>query len=72
MVVYDYGMGGVWLLIDARSVQEIENKYPKLKAYEDKPDWMSKEEKSEYIRDIESIDYHWDIDADPTGWLRDL
>ena len=38
LVVYDYGMGGVWLLMDARSVQEIEERYPKLKAFDDKPD----------------------------------
>lgn len=72
LVVYDYGMGGVWLLIDARSVEEIESKYPKLKAYEDKPDWMSNSEKSETIQDIENIKYHWDIDENPTGWLADL
>ncbi|WP_213610967.1 hypothetical protein [Pseudoalteromonas sp.] len=65
-------MGGVWLLIDARSVEEVESKYPKLKAYEDKPEWMSNSDKSEYIQDIESIKYHWDIDEKPTGWLADL
>jgi hypothetical protein len=72
LVVYDYGMGGVWLLIDARSTQEIESKFPKLKAYEDKPDWMTEEDKAQYVNDVENINYHWDIDKKPTGWLEDL
>jgi len=72
LVVYDYGMGGVWLLMDARSVQEIEERYPKLKAFDDKPDWMSASDKAEYVKDIEKVEYHWDIDKNPTGWLADL
>jgi len=70
--VYDYGAGGVWVLIDARSTQEIESKYPKLKAFSDKPEWMSEEEKTKYIQQIEKAKHRWDIDENPTGWLADL
>ncbi len=70
--VYVYGMGGVWLLIDAETPSEVERKFPQLKVFADRPDWMSSEEKDEYVASCERQGYRWDIDSPPTGWLKNL
>lgn len=70
--VYDYGQGGVWLLVDASSPEQVEAKYPMLVAFSDKPEWMSQEEKAEYMHRCEASGFHWDIDTPPTGWLKQL
>ena len=72
LAVYDYGMGGVWLLIDACSPAEIESKYPYLAAYETRPEWMSPEDEKQYRRDCVEQGMRWDIDAPPDGWLDEL
>ncbi len=72
LAVHDYGMGGVWLLIDAESVSRVRAKFPKLIVYEDRPSWMTTAMKEEYVADCEHNWYHWDVDAQPTGWLREL
>jgi hypothetical protein len=43
LLVYDYGMGGVWAIVNARSKDEIEQKYPMLKVQETRPNWMTDE-----------------------------
>ena len=65
-------MGGIWLLIDAYSAKQIEQRFPKLTAYEDKPKWMSEEEKTEYFKSCKRNGFHWDIEDEPTGWLKSL
>jgi hypothetical protein len=64
LVVYDYGMGGLWALINARSDGEITEKYPFLKVFEDRPSWMTDQE---YTR-VE-LKATFDIDQRPSGWL---
>lgn len=71
LVCYDYGTGGVWFLMDAISKEQIEKLHPQFIPYTDKPDWMSDEDKVEYIQDAKDVGYHWDIDEKPKGWLKD-
>jgi hypothetical protein len=41
LIVHDYGMGGVWGVMTARSGREICQKYPEVKILEVRPAWMS-------------------------------
>ena len=66
LVVYDYGMGGVWGVMAARSEQEIYQKFPQLKVVETRPDWMSEAYYSDLSNDT------FDIDGEPRGWLAKL
>ena len=63
-VVYDYGMGGVWAIITARSEHEITQKYPMLSVQETRPVWMTDDDYSKIAR-VRTFD----IDNSPTGWL---
>ena len=67
LVVYDYGMGGVWAIISARSKDEIAKKYPMLSIWEGRPDWITDEH---YRKVTEARTF--DIDEEPTGWLLDV
>ena len=59
---YDYHTGGVWVLINANSKIEIENKYPKLSVFQDRPEWMSLWGKYKMVRRIRKKKvHHWDI-----------
>lgn len=40
LVVYDYGQGGVWAFVWARSEAEIEDTFRDLKVVEDMPSWL--------------------------------
>lgn len=63
LVVYDYGQGGVWAFLTARSRSEIERRFPELRVFERAPDWMSKS-------DLERIRAKMSFDLDrPTGWF---
>jgi hypothetical protein len=64
LIVYDYGMGGVWGVITARSEQEIHQKYPSVEIIKIRPDWMSDED----YKNILSKN-SFDIDEEPRGWL---
>lgn len=72
LCVYDYGQGGIWLLIDAESSIQIQRKFQMLKAYDDRPMWMSDAQKAEFVSRCEDKGFHWDIDNEPTGWLKNL
>ncbi|MGH2755136.1 MAG: hypothetical protein ACRDLB_11970 [Actinomycetota bacterium] len=63
LIVYDYGMGGVWAFIHARSRGEIERRMPDLKMVDETPAWMSRD----VIKRIEER-MTFDIDR-PHGWL---
>jgi hypothetical protein len=67
LVLYDYGMGGVWAIIDARSEDEIIDKYPMLTVRESRPAWMTDEK---YDKTASTLKF--DIDDPPTGWLLAL
>jgi hypothetical protein len=41
LVVYDYGMGGVWGFATADAAAEIDVLFPELEIVATKPDWMS-------------------------------
>lgn len=66
-VVYDYGQGGVWAVIDARSGNEILQKYPDLIVVDDRPAWMD-DKQFKRINDR----HHYDIDEPPVAWLKTL
>lgn len=40
LVVYDYGMGGVWAVMTAPSKTVVEAAYPELAVFDDRPDWV--------------------------------
>jgi hypothetical protein len=63
LCVYDYGMGGIWMTIDASSANEIEKRFPDFKVIGDRPAWMTDDE---YERIAQESAY--DIDS-PAGWL---
>ena len=63
LCVYDYGMGGVWMTINAQSANEIEDKFADVKVVTDRPDWMTDDEYKRIARESAH-----DIDS-PTGWL---
>jgi hypothetical protein len=65
--VDDYGTGGIWLLVWARSEEEITNKFSELKVRDARPEWMTDEV---YLRLNELRCY--DIDDEPSGYLKDL
>jgi hypothetical protein len=59
----DYGTGGVWAYVTARSADEIVSRFPELQIVYERPEWMSDE-------DEQGLDV-LDVDA-PTGLLSDL
>jgi hypothetical protein len=67
LAVSDYGQGGVWVVIDARSEEETAAAYPELKVVHDRPSWLSESEMN-LIRE----QFHFDIDAPLSGWLAVL
>lgn len=66
LVVYDYGQGGVWAFVSARSRGEIERGFPELRVVEDTPDWMSETE----LKGIKAR-MRFDVER-PVGWLKTL
>ena len=66
LAVYDYGTGGVWAPVDARSSVEIIQRYPVLIVKEDRPAWM---DDNTYERI--AVANLFDIDDPPPKWLAD-
>jgi hypothetical protein len=64
LVCYNYGMGGVWAEIYARSGEEITQKYPRVEIVTERPNWMTDERYERLLK------LH--IDDPPTGWLQVL
>ena len=54
LVVYDYGMGGVWGFARAQSQSELIAAFPELKTFHEKPQWMTSEEEAK-IRSVSSF-----------------
>jgi hypothetical protein len=65
LVAYDYGPGGLWGAMLARSEEEITCEYPELTIVHERPRWMSDED---YAR-ICNEELH-DIDGAPWGILN--
>lgn len=67
LVAYDYGMGGLWGLVLARSAREIQSLYPELGIAYERPSWMT----DEVYEQIRHQELH-DIDDPPSGILAVL
>ena len=70
LTCYDYGTGGVWLLLDAPSHEIAQRTYPDLTVFEVRPDWMGVEEENVYRANCERIGFRWNVEEPPTGWLK--
>jgi hypothetical protein len=66
LVAYDYGMGGLWGVMRARSADEITTTYPELQIASARPKWMSEG------RYDDLADHPYDIDGAPWGLLDAL
>ena len=64
MVVYDYGMGGLWGLVRADSEEEIHRLYPELVIFYERPVWMTDDSYSRIV-----LKDTYDLNAPPTGML---
>lgn len=67
LICYDYGAGGLWGVMDARSETEIASVYPELAVAHEQPGWMTDERFAEL-----AADQHHDIDGTPWGILNAL
>lgn len=43
LVLYDYGMGGIWAYLLARSPEEIARAFPELTVYDQPPEFLTPE-----------------------------
>lgn len=64
LVAYDYGMGGLWGVLHARSAEEIVQLWPELTVVEDRPPWMDEVRYANIVQ----VESH-DIDDAPSGLL---
>jgi hypothetical protein len=64
LVAYDYGAGGLWGIMQARSADEIVERYPELDVVTQPPVWMDEQE----LRRLHETTY--DIDGAPRGLLE--
>jgi hypothetical protein len=67
LVCYDYGMGGLWGILIAESVDAISAVYPELSIATDRPRWMT----AERYADLRATPL-WLDDDPPTGLLHAL
>jgi predicted ATP-dependent Lon-type protease len=61
--IYDYGTGGIWAIVHARTAEEIEKKFESLKVMDLRPDFIT----DEVLDDIRQK-FTFDIDR-PEGWI---
>ena len=65
LVVYDYGQGGVWAVVRAKSPADVHAQFPELTVVGHRPDWMSDrglEQLRAAVLDVQQ----------PTGLLSDI
>ena len=67
LVVDDYGMGGIWMYIDAESERDIVAAYPELKVFKEPPDILSSD-----TLDRIRAERHFALDDPPSGYLADI
>lgn len=65
--LYDYGQGGLWVIIRADSAAQVRNRYPQLEVFEGVPRMLD----DATVAVIRRAGVQ-DIDQTPTGWLADL
>lgn len=66
LVVYEYGQGGVWAYVSARSKADIVSRYSQLTVVDKPPRWMTAAQRKRLQQTM-----RFDID-DPTDWLSSL
>jgi hypothetical protein len=66
LIAYDYGMGGVWGVMDARSEEEISLKYPELAVVHERPKWMTDDK----YNDLVEREHHNIDETDAWGILK--
>lgn len=68
LVAYDYGQGGVWAFVWARSVEEIHDKFRDLQVIESMPSWLTGEQLA-----VTEQRMTFDVDAvKPEDWIARL
>jgi hypothetical protein len=67
LIAYDYGMGGLWGAMLARSEEEIQAAWPELGIAHERPRWMSQQEFERICQDN-----LYDVDGAPWGLLNVL
>ena len=67
LVCYDYGQGGVWAFVHAKSADEIREKYPELLVASGREEWMS----DEWLARID-LKSSYDIGEEPRGLLAEI
>lgn len=65
--LYDYGQGGLWVIIRADSAAQVRDKHPQLEVFEGVPPMLD----DATVAIIRRAGVQ-DIDEPPTGWLADL
>ena len=65
--LYDYGQGGLWVILAAESAEQIRSMYPMLQVFEGEPPMLD----SVAIAAIRQAGVQ-DISDSPKGWLADL
>ena len=66
-VVYDYGQGGLWAILQAESAEQVRRKYPGVEVFEGRPPMLD----DATVAAIRRAGVR-DIDDPPDGWLADL
>lgn len=68
LVVYDYGQGGIWAFVWARSEEEIHDRFRDLKVVESVPLWLT----GDQLRVVEQR-MTFDVDdVKPGDWIARL
>lgn len=62
LAVYDYGQGGIWIVLLAESADQIKERYPELKVIE-RPAPSMNDEELEVIRARRTLDIDDETDA---------
>lgn len=67
LVLYDYGQGGLWALVRADSANQVRQRFPEVRVFDERPTIVS-DEMLGVIRAAGAVD----IDGPMTGWLAEL
>ena len=56
LVGYDYGMGGIYQMVRARSSAEIESRFPEVVVFAEYPSWVLASDRREFEGEVLDID----------------